>query len=209
MWLNKFLDLEDSIDELRSDIEKEFFKNFGKKTKLTPLEFTIIQTIFNSQALSGYDLIQNLNRHFAGTWEAKSGTVYPILSKLQRHGFLDSKMVKSPIGPIRKVYSLTETGQQLLKLKVNKNFADQLKFVENFLIELSSVYIRSYPKENREEIVKTIHETLNESFANIIKSIPPTLEYKTVCPECASIIERQAAFCAHCGSNLLVNEKSE
>ena len=208
MWLNKFLDLEDSIEELRSDLEKEFFKNFGKKTKLTPLEFTIMETIFNSQALSGYDLIQNLNRHFAGTWEAKSGTVYPILSKLQRHGFLDSKSVKSPIGPIRKVYTLTEAGEELLKLKVNKNFADQLKFVENFLIELSSVYIRSYPKENREEIVNTIHETMNASFANIIKSIPPTLEYKTVCPECGSVIERQAAFCAHCGSNILGTEKT-
>ena len=80
--------------------------------------------------------------------------------------------------------------------------------MENFLIELSSVYIRSYPKEDRKEIVKTIHETLNDSYVNIIKSIPPTLEYKTVCPECASIIERQAAFCAHCGSNLLGVEKS-
>jgi DNA-binding PadR family transcriptional regulator len=208
VWLNKFLDLEDSIDELRSDLEKEFFKNFGKKTKLTPLEFTIIETIFNSQALSGYDLIQNLNRHFAGTWEAKSGTVYPILSKLQRHGFLDSRMVKSPIGPIRKVYTLTEAGQELLKLKVNKNFADQLKFVENFLIELSSVYIRSYPKEDRKVIVKSIHETLNDSYVNIIKSIPPTLDYKTVCPTCASIIERQAAFCAHCGSDILGTDKT-
>ncbi|MHA1671190.1 MAG: helix-turn-helix transcriptional regulator [Promethearchaeota archaeon] len=208
MWLNKFLDLEDSIEELRDDLEKEFFKNFGKKTKLTPLEFTILETIFNSHALSGYDLIQNLNRHFAGTWEAKSGTVYPILSKLQKHGFLDSKMVKSPIGPIRKVYTLTEAGEELLKLKVNKNFADQLKFVENFLIELSSVYIRSYPKEDRKEIVDNIHKTLNDSFINIIKNIPPTLEYKMVCPACGSIIERQAAFCAHCGSNLLSKGKT-
>ena len=208
MWLNKFLDLGDSIEELRSDLEKEFVKNFGKKTKLTPLEFTIIETIFNSQALSGYDLIQNLNRHFAGTWEAKSGTVYPILSKLHRHGFLDSKMVKSPIGPIRKVYTLTEAGEELLKLKVNKNFADQLKFVENFLIELSSVYIRSYQIENRKEVVSTIHQTINASFANIIKSIPPTLDFKTLCPQCGSIIERQAAFCAHCGSNILGTEKT-
>ena len=84
MWLGKFLDLEDDIEMLRSKIKKEIFKKI-KKRRLTPLEFTIIEVIFNSNALSGYDIIQTLNKHFAGTWKARSGTVYPILSKLERN----------------------------------------------------------------------------------------------------------------------------
>ena len=82
MWLGKFLDLEDDINELRSRIKEELLNSL-LKNKLTPLEFTIIESIFNSKQLSGYDLIKNLNRHFAGTWEAHSGTVYPILSNLE------------------------------------------------------------------------------------------------------------------------------
>ena len=61
MWLGKFLDLEDDIEELGSTIKKELLDSL-QKSKLTPLEFTIIETIFNSQQLSGYDLIKNLNK---------------------------------------------------------------------------------------------------------------------------------------------------
>ncbi|MFX1324911.1 MAG: PadR family transcriptional regulator, partial [Promethearchaeota archaeon] len=102
MWLGKFLDIEDDLEELKSEIKQELLDSL-QKNKLTPLEFTIIETIFNSKQLSGYDLIRNLNRHFAGTWEAQSGTIYPILSKLERNGFLSAQKVKSPIGPLRKV----------------------------------------------------------------------------------------------------------
>ena len=123
MWLGKFLNLEDDIEELSSLIKEELIESL-RKSKLTPLEFTIIETIFNSQQLSGYDLIKNLNRSFAGTWEAQSGTVYPILRKLEKDGYLKAKQVKSPIGPLRKVYSLTEAGEELLKFKVKKNYYD-------------------------------------------------------------------------------------
>jgi len=208
MWLGKFLDLEDDIEILRSKIKQEIFKNI-KKNKLTPLEFTIIEVIFNSNALSGYDIIQTLNKHFAGTWKAKSGTVYPILSKLERNGFLKSKMVKSPIGPIRKVYTLTEAGEEILKLKVNKNFAEQLKFLENFIIELASIYVKSYPKQERSSIIEEVQTTLNESFDRIKDSIPSTLRFKAKCTNCGNEIGRKVAYCPFCGTQLAPEEKSE
>ncbi len=208
MWLGKFLDLEDDIEMLRSKIKQEIFKKI-KKNKLTPLEFTIIEVIFNSNALSGYDIIQTLNKHFAGTWKARSGTVYPILSKLERNGFLKSKAVKSPIGPIRKVYTLTDAGEEILKLKVNKNYADQLKFLENFIIELSSIYVKSYPKEVRKEIIDEVQTTLNESFERIKDSIPSTLRFKANCTNCGIEIGRKVAYCPFCGTQLAPEEESE
>jgi len=208
MWLGKFLDFEDDIEVLRSKIKQEIFKKI-KKNKLTPLEFTIIEVIFNSNALSGYDIIQTLNKHFAGTWNAKSGTVYPILSKLQRNGFLNSKMVKSPIGPIRKVYTLTDAGEEILKMKVNKNFADQLKFLENFIIELSSIYVKSYPKQERSSIIEEIQTTLNGSFERIKNTIPSTLRFKAKCTSCGIEIGRKVAYCPFCGTQLAPEEESE
>lgn len=201
MWLSKFLDLEDDIEELRSKAKQEIFENITK-SKLTPLEFTIIEVIFNSQALSGYDLIQALNKHFAGTWQAKSGTIYPILSKLERNGYLNSKTVKSPIGPLRKLYALTIAGEELLKLTVNKNYSEQLLLIENFIVELSSIFIKSHPKEDRKEIVKEVEATLNQSFERIKDSIPSTLKFKAKCSNCGSEIGRKVAYCPHCGTKL-------
>ena len=207
MWLGKFLNLEDDIEELSSLIKEELIKSL-QKSKLTPLEFTIIETIFNSQQLSGYDLIKNLNRSFAGTWEAQSGTVYPILRKLEKDGFLKAKQVKSPIGPLRKVYSLTEAGEKLLKFKVNKNYYEQLKFVENFLVELSSIFIRSFPIEEQSIKIAEIQKALNETFESVMQNIPPTLEFKTMCNNCGSEIGREVAYCPNCGKSLFTEKEN-
>ena len=201
MWLGKFLDLEDDIEELSSLIKEELLKSL-QKSKLTPLEFTIIETIFNSQQLSGYDLIKNLNRSFAGTWEAQSGTVYPILRKLEKDGFLKARQVKSPIGPLRKVYSLTEAGEGILKYKVNKNYYDQLKFVENFLVELSSIFIRSFPKKEQSYKILEIQNALSNTLKSVMQNIPPTLEFKTMCNNCGAEIGREVAYCPNCGASL-------
>ena len=208
MWLGKFLDLEEDIEELRSQIKQEIFSNITKN-KLTPLEFTIVEVIFNSQALSGYDLILALNNHFAGTWEAKSGTIYPILSKLEKNGFLKSKMVKSPIGPLRKLYTLTKAGEELLKLKVNKNYSEQLFLIENFVVELSSIYIKSHPEEDRKEVIAEVQELLSATFERIKDSIPSTLKFKTKCANCGSEIGRKVIYCPYCGVQLVQTDIKE
>ena len=208
MWLGKFLNLEDDIEELSSLIKEELFKTL-QKSKLTPLEFTIIETIFNSQQLSGYDLIKNLNRSFAGTWEAQSGTVYPILRKLEKDGFLQAKQIKSPIGPLRKVYSLTEAGEEILKYKVNKNYYEQLKFVENFLVELSSIFIHSFPDKEKSQKITEIQNALSETFKNVMKNIPPTLDFKIKCSNCGSEIGREVSYCPKCGASLFQESYNE
>ncbi|MFX1493948.1 MAG: helix-turn-helix transcriptional regulator [Promethearchaeota archaeon] len=207
MWLGKFLNLEEDLDELKDKIKRGILEDITRN-KITPLEFTIIETIFNSKELSGYDLILNLNRHFAGTWEAQSGTIYPILSKLKKENFLKSRPVKSPIGPIRKVYSLTEAGEQILKVKVNKNFEDQLIFIGNFLVELSSIYIQSFPEGERDERLEEVIYSLREIIENAVKKIPPTLDFKTRCSECGAEINRQALFCPKCGSPIIFKDKN-
>ena len=208
MWLGKFLDLEEDIEELRSKIEKDLFQGI-KKYKLTPLEFTILETIFNCIKLAGYDLILNLNKHFAGTWEAQSGTIYPILSKLKRDGFLDSQSVKSPVGPRRKVYSLTEAGEHILKTKVNKNFEDQLNFVRNVLIELSSIYIQSHPIKEKEKRILEVQKSIKKILETVIETIPSTLKFKRKCENCGLEIDRVASFCSFCGATMLIETEEK
>ncbi len=210
MWLGKFLDLKEDLKELSEEIKKNIMQTI-KKDKLTPLEFTILETIFNKpQGLYGYDLIDALNTNFAGTWEAKSGTVYPILSKLKRDGFLSSKTVKSPIGPIKKVYTLTEAGNEIIKRKVSINFLDQVKFLENFLIELLKIYLNTIPDEEKKQKSEELFDLIEETFSNVKKSLFQGKEFKKECPSCNTIISRRgSAYCSYCGTSLLSGELDE
>ncbi|MFX1554298.1 MAG: helix-turn-helix transcriptional regulator [Promethearchaeota archaeon] len=209
MWLSKFLDLEEDLKNLRSKIKEEVFDNI-KKNRLTPLEFTIIEAIFNSKRIYGYDLIRILNDHFAGTWTAQSGTIYPILSKLKKNGFLKIERAKSDIGPLKKVYSLTKAGEELLKVKVNKNFQDQLNFIENFLVELASVYIHSFSEEIKEGKIDEVQNSIKKALENVIKKIPPTVEFKSLCPNCGARHDRNIMkYCSECGTALTSNESIE
>ena len=118
-------------------------------------------------------------------------------------------MIKTPIGPLRKVYFLTEAGEAILKLKVSKNFNDQLKFIENYFVELSSIYIRSNPRSERMVQLKLVEDTLKNSFQNITEMIPSTMEYKITCENCSSEIDRKALYCPYCGFRLNLNIENE
>jgi PadR family transcriptional regulator PadR len=47
---------------------------------------------------------------------ASEGTIYPLLSRLRRVGWLDSKWAESPSGPPRRYYALTTAGRGALEL---------------------------------------------------------------------------------------------
>ena len=210
MWLGKFLDLKDDLKELSAEIKKNIMQTI-KKDKLTPLEFTILETIFNKpNGLYGYDLIDALNDHFAGTWQAKSGTVYPILSKLKRDGFLNSKNVKSPIGPIKKVYNLTEAGKAIIKRKVSINFIDQVKFMENFLIELLKIYQNTIDEGEKELKSEELFDLINETFSNVKSALFRGKEFKKECSNCKTVISRRgSAYCSYCGTSLITEDIDE
>lgn len=207
MWLGKFLDLKEDIKDMAFEIRKKIKENIKGKQKLTPLEFTILEFIFNNKGFSGYDLIQRLNDHFAGSWTAQSGTIYPILSKLKSKGFLKIKQVKSEIGPLKKVYFLTDSGERILKVKVNNNFREQMKFIKNFLIELTYVYIHSLSDDSEEKEIdgriEEVQELLKKTFKGVIKGIPTKMGGKITCPGCnAELDQREASYCSFCGTPL-------
>ncbi len=209
MWLGKFLDLSEDIKSMSADIKKKLFGG-GKKKRLTPLEFVILESILNSNGLSGYDIMQKLNKNFAGTWKAYSGTIYPILSKLKYAGFLTQKAVKSPIGPLKNIYKLTSEAQELLKYKVNKSFLDQIKFVENFLIELTSIYLKSLSEDKLEENALKVRDLVKDVMENVLKSFHSSVRIKRKCPGCNSEIDRDyAEFCSYCGVSLNPKSKDE
>ena len=91
---------------------------------------------------------------------------------------------------------------------MNKNYYEQLKFVENFLVELSSIFIRSFPIEEQSIKIAEIQKALNETFKSVMQNIPPTLEFKTMCNNCGSEIGREVAYCPNCGKSLFAEKEN-
>lgn len=56
----------------------------------------------------GYEILGNLEQ--AGFEEIGEGTLYPVLTRLDKNGSIACRRAKSPLGPVRKYYSVTETG---------------------------------------------------------------------------------------------------
>ena|SRR5262249_25944872 len=74
------------------------------------LELAVMGVLYNDKHY-GYSLIRVLTRD--GSISLKEGTIYPILSRLDRDGLVRSEWVESDQGPPRKYYSLTPSGRRL------------------------------------------------------------------------------------------------
>ena len=76
------------------------------------LEGCILE-IIQKQETYAYEISEKLKE--VGFGEISEGTIYPIILRLNKKGWLDSVMRKSAIGPKRKYYHLTPEGEKALK----------------------------------------------------------------------------------------------
>ena len=72
--------------------------------KLTRLEFLVLLSL-RSKPLHGYAIMKKLTRKIPGVWNVKSGSLYPLLKRLVKKGFIQSTTKR---GKTR--YRLTEYG---------------------------------------------------------------------------------------------------
>jgi len=75
------------------------------------LELCVLNAIKNT-SLYGYDIVRKL-RDIKGL-VISEGTIYPILSRLKREGFVQTTLKESTEGPARKYYELTAKGEKIL-----------------------------------------------------------------------------------------------
>ncbi|RMB59049.1 PadR family transcriptional regulator [Tessaracoccus antarcticus] len=72
-----------------------------------PLPLCVLRAV-EREAAHGYAIATRLEEMGLGT--VGGGTLYPILNRLQRDGFLTAEWMAGEGGPGRKVYALTEGG---------------------------------------------------------------------------------------------------
>lgn len=61
----------------------------------------------------GYEILSKLNE--SGFENLIEGTLYPVLTRLEKKGLVSSRTGKSPLGPSRKYFTITEDGKTHLQ----------------------------------------------------------------------------------------------
>lgn len=73
----------------------------------------LVLALLHRQESYGYELVTRLRSSGLGT--IAPGTVYPVLTRLEREGRLASRLVPSTSGPARKYYLPTDSGTDTLR----------------------------------------------------------------------------------------------
>lgn len=92
-------------DDERRGIEREL--------KRGSLELIVLHLLSPGEAY-GYEIVSKLTAQTNGALEVTDGTLYPVLYRLERAGFVDVRWETPERGVPRKYYSLTAGGREEL-----------------------------------------------------------------------------------------------
>ncbi len=113
------IDMATGRDDDRKGIEREL--------KRGSLELIVLHLLSHGEAY-GYQIVTALTDRTNGGLEVTDGTLYPVLYRLERAGFVAVRWETPQRGVPRKYYRLTEAGQaELARLKQEWNaFAEAM-----------------------------------------------------------------------------------
>jgi len=85
-------------------------KGIERELKRGSLELIVLHLLSLGEAY-GYEIVANLTGRTNGSLEVTDGTLYPVLYRLERAGFVAIRWETPLRGVPRKYYRLTEAGQ--------------------------------------------------------------------------------------------------
>ncbi|MHA1714646.1 MAG: helix-turn-helix transcriptional regulator [Promethearchaeota archaeon] len=157
--------------------------------------------------ISGYDLMNELTVSFAGTWSAKSGTIYPLLSRLKDRKLIKSEEIRSKLGPVKKVFKITNISRNIIEELLIDSFEPDLKFLENYL-EFTLQMMQQLMQKNTIDLI-TLEQILSalklfsKHLDEMQRRLAAVIESKILkCQKCQGVIEPNMKFCPHCGSKI-------
>lgn len=85
------------------------------KTLIAASSQPLILSILANGESYGYEIIQRLNAMSGGEMEWPEATLYPVLKRLERDGYIQSQWRMSDKGRPRKYYEITDSGLEALQ----------------------------------------------------------------------------------------------
>jgi len=96
------------------------------------LDILVLSIIENYDGISGYDLARSINKKFNKLWHASPGTIYPLLNRLAKRGFIEMEVVIKNNRNI-KLYRITELGQKKLREVLQSNLGASIDTLGEYL----------------------------------------------------------------------------
>ena len=91
-------------------------KSIERELKRGALELIVLHLLAPGEAY-GYEIVSKLTSETNGTLAVTDGTLYPVLYRLERAGFVSVRWETPQRGVPRKYYQLTDTGRgELVRL---------------------------------------------------------------------------------------------
>ncbi len=97
------------------------------------LDILVLSIIRNKEGRSGYEIIQEINKKFKPMWRASPGTIYPLLNRLDKKGFVDTEEYIDENNRQKKVYRITFQGIERLKEVLKNNFEPSMNTLGDYI----------------------------------------------------------------------------
>lgn len=109
------------------DPGREGRRSIERELKRGSLELIVLHLLAPGEAY-GYEIASKLATATAGELDVTDGTLYPVLYRLERAGYVEVRWETPPRGVPRKYYSLTDAGRQELATLTREwfTFADAM-----------------------------------------------------------------------------------
>ena len=88
-------------------------RSIERELKRGSLELIVLHLLAPGEAY-GYEIVSKLTAETNGALEVTDGTLYPVLYRLERAGFVEVRWETPPRGVPRKYYRLTDVGRDEL-----------------------------------------------------------------------------------------------
>jgi PadR family transcriptional regulator PadR len=77
----------------------------------------VLLTLLLSRPMYGYEILTTLEERGNGGFQFKQGTLYPLLYRLEREGWIEAAWVEPEGAKRRKTYRITRDGQRAQRTK--------------------------------------------------------------------------------------------
>ncbi len=96
----------------------------------------MLLSLIQEQDRYGFEIIQELQKRSDNTFVMKEGSLYPILHRMEKSGFLSSYQKAGAAGKDRKYYAITDKGK--------KQLVEDKKTWQEFSDSVSRVVMHNY-----------------------------------------------------------------
>jgi DNA-binding PadR family transcriptional regulator len=93
---------------------------------VSPLQMLLLIQL-DREPKYGYEMLKTLKEEFEGTWEPKTGTVYPALKSLEKKGYIETQTLDST-----EYYLITDKGKQIFEL-MQRHIEESVDFSIKYL----------------------------------------------------------------------------